>query len=583
MCLFLPSRPNLLGADPLAAQNIEVTTQGCDGAPNANPLARLREGKATKLCNLSSAQRRAFVDKAAEEKIKTPSLSYSCAAYAAAKPLGITFDKCDWTSIRKAVGRRFQVLAAVHRATDDANLGKENLSPTRNKRRGANRRGKSGRKGSDELHLQVDSSVLPYRGAKCQEEYIDAVKETSTSAAVLVLQCGVSFRAAAKRMVHALGERGISLGRNSCIAYIKQSVDRGGGMPDTPQKPGGVYVPFNLERRLAEVVKVLRDKKFPVFPDLVCAWCTEMIAGTEHATYFPDGKATIGWYKGWLRRMPCLTGQQRPLEKTRHEWHTEENLKQYFEVAANVFVKAGVAVRNPNYDPNMPDSEMLIITKPHLIASADETKCECDMTNPARACGDKIVRANIEDDGEVIVTKSNSAATAMCGRTGEGKALPPYIVFASGDSFHWSWAKVYESPHFVDKDGEPLKWRFASNAKGSLKEELYIDYLKTVVYPALGYPPPRHERPGEQGVLVVDGVGTHVGFYALEAAISCGLEIVLRVPNLSFVLQGEDTVNFRTFKVCACACACLVCLICHYVILLRYTCNDDVIRQRCGA
>ena len=517
-----------------------------DGAPEIDDvLSRFRSGKATPLCNLTKIQRQAFVTAAAKLIIESPSTSAFTAACIAAKPLGLVIHTADQTSIRKAIVRRYNVLKNLDTAPP-AHDNEESRAPDR--RRGLNR-GNCGRKPGQGVFLQADKHLQPYRGAVSQAAYITSVQSAAMAAATEVLQNCISWRAATKLMMTALAEEGITLKKTACMNYIKQAVEAGGGKPPTPQKPGGVYVPFKYEQRLAEVVKVLRDKKFPVFPDLVCHWCTQMVAGTEYASYFPEGKATIGWYRGWLRRTPCLTGHQRPLEMTRHQWLTEGNLEQYFEICANVLVKAGVAERNPAFDPNKPEDEMIFITHPERIASADETKCELDCTNPGRGSADKIVRANCNDDGEVIVTKSNSAATIMCGRTGDGKPLPPYTVFASGESFHWSWAKRYESEHFVDKEGNPLMWRYASNLKGSLKEELYVDYLQTIVHPALGYPPTRDVSPGQQGVLVVDGVGTHVGFFALESAISLGLEIVLRVPNLSYILQGEDTVNFRTFKV----------------------------------
>ena len=40
----------------------------------------------------------------------------------------------------------------------------------------------------------------------------------------------------------------------------------------------------------------------------------------------------------------------------------------------------------------------------------------------------------------------------------------------------------------------------------------------------------------------------HSRFAVIEKAIELGMEILLRVPNLSFVLQGEDTVNFKETK-----------------------------------
>eukprot|EP00951_Prasinocladus_malaysianus_P030988 scaffold294719_cov19-Prasinocladus_malaysianus.AAC.1 len=34
----------------------------------------------------------------------------------------------------------------------------------------------------------------------------------------------------------------------------------------------------------------------------------------------------------------------------------------------------------------------------------------------------------------------------------------------------------------------------------------------------------------------------------METALGLGIEILLRVPKISFVLQGEDTVNFKELK-----------------------------------
>jgi hypothetical protein len=98
-------------------------------------------------------------------------------------------------------------------------------------------------------------------------------------------------------------------------------------------------------------------------------------------------------------------------------------------------------------------------------------------------------------------------------------------------------------------DGHPISWRYASNEKGSLNGEGALDYLKTVLHPARGSPPPRSDAPGKQAVVICDGTGTQIGFSVLEAAVELGIEIVLRVPHLSFRLQGEDTVNFGVLKV----------------------------------
>ncbi len=100
-------------------------------------------------------------------------------------------------------------------------------------------------------------------------------------------------------------------------------------------------------------------------------WAEEAIEGTVYAKYFPDGKPTRGRFSGWLRRMEFLTCNLKPLEQTRSQWFTSENLQIYFEVAKGVPLKAGVAVFNPDIDPELPYSEELIITKPKCICSYD--------------------------------------------------------------------------------------------------------------------------------------------------------------------------------------------------------------------
>ncbi len=77
----------------------------------------------------------------------------------------------------------------------------------------------------------------------------------------------------------------------------------------------------------------------------------------------------------------------------------------------------------------------------------------------------------------------------------------------------------------------------------NITEEYCGIYLETIVYLALGFPKPRRSHPGQQEVVICDGVGTHLGYYVVMKALELGLEILLRIPHLSHILQGKDTVN----------------------------------------
>ena len=161
----------------------------------------------------------------------------------------------------------------------------------------------------------------------------------------------------------------------------------------------------------------------PVFGDDVIGWCTELIKDTEHAAKFKDGKATEGWYRGFLRRTGMTTGTERPLEITRAEWYTEENLKTYYDVAEGVLLNAGVAIRNPEYNPEEPYSQSITITRPERIVSFDETRLELDCTRTIKAKTDRMVRDGLEDRGETLAVKSSCTASAVCGRIGTGMTM----------------------------------------------------------------------------------------------------------------------------------------------------------------
>ncbi len=58
-----------------------------------------------------------------------------------------------------------------------------------------------------------------------------------------------------------------------------------------------------------------------------------------------------------------------------------------------------------------------------------------DCTKGGAGKRDRYIRDGDKDDGEVVVTKSDKYASAACGRLGDGRALPVYIVFRSGETY----------------------------------------------------------------------------------------------------------------------------------------------------
>eukprot|EP00873_Tetraselmis_striata_P014248 jgi/Tetstr1/434512/TSEL_023604.t1 len=170
----------------------------------------------------------------------------------------------------------------------------------------------------DTISAAADATTKGFKGASSHQEYQNLLKEACKVATGNKLQNGVSYQTAGKSMRADQHDKGISIGLRTCTGHIKRAI-ASGGVPLTPQKPGGVFVPSSLEDRIA----------------------------------------TVG----------MLTGHLRPLEMARHEWQTEQNLADYYEVAKDVLLKAGVARVNPDFQPNVPYSQEILITHPEGITS----------------------------------------------------------------------------------------------------------------------------------------------------------------------------------------------------------------------
>ena len=200
-------------------------------------------------------------------------------------------------------------------------------------------------------------------------------------------------------------------------------------------------------------------------------WAADILKGSKYEKLFPYGKPTKGWCYGWLERSRFLLGSLMPLEDPRANWFTDENLTTYFEVARDVFINAGVARLNPDYDPNEPFSQEIMITAPKRLCSYDERKMELNCTKASKGNIDRTIGNDPEDDNTAIVTKSHKCGSDVCDRLGDGMALLVIIVFNFGESFKLAWASHYVCDDILDDEGNPLVWRYNSNAKGSVNEE----------------------------------------------------------------------------------------------------------------
>ena len=247
---------------------------------------------------IPAQERKELISRAAELMFEAQEYTLLGAATKIVEDMRVALPLGGTNRVKRAVHRRVQVLRQV-RGGLDLVPDKENNCPTTGSVAEATtdgRRGKAGRKRKDAGGLCQDLDGRSYKGAKNHHEYREAIKAVLTGQLQSMSSTSVNS-AATTASNRLLDEYGIQLSRLLKAGEITGEIT-------SPQRTGGMFVPGNVEDRIAGLVRRLRDMKLPVFPDDVKGWCNALIEGTPAHAFFPEGKATEGWYNGVCQVIP---------------------------------------------------------------------------------------------------------------------------------------------------------------------------------------------------------------------------------------------------------------------------------------
>jgi len=257
--------------------------------------------------------RKEFYGRAAEYYIEHGGgvVTYIFLAEQVSRQFNLTIAACDRQAMHQSV--RNCVMGKKHMANLFPDLGDvivtaegvvETVVPIVNVGSKSNTKcvGTCGRKCKDDGELPSTKLKKATHGAGSFLEYHKACRAEASATSILIRDENVSYRGAAKLMQSRLIAKGVSVCKTTCRNQVMAALANSCIGLD-PQWNGGQALPSYIEKEIAMTVTQLREQFFPVFPDNVMKWAAEVIAWTDHASYFPDGKPTRGWYRGcWLSR-----------------------------------------------------------------------------------------------------------------------------------------------------------------------------------------------------------------------------------------------------------------------------------------
>ena len=423
-------------------------------------------------------------------------------------------------------------------------------APAVNRSNVPNRVGHSGRKPKPPRHAPLDKLDRgdEYGQHGCTwPRYVQILRECTTE---MLTHPEQARWAKSGELSARLKERQINISARTIYERAKHDGD--------PARTGGQILPAKVEKDLADTIKYLRTMKQPLWMDDIIAMVECSIDGTQYEDKFPNGVST-GWFYGFLKRNDLQMGHLQPIEATREAWMTPANLLTYYNVAQNVLLESGIAVVNPDFDPDVEYSQPILIPEENRwrILSYDETDVSLGTDHTSKKKSNKtVVGLAGEDDGAVVTYKSSGKITATAGRNGAGQSLSPYICYQGGipERTHECWAiddhgkqvwrQVELENSITDEDGNAVEIIYSANAKGSMNSERCLDFLNKITAPSL----PGMKPQELMCVEFIDGCNCHLSYERLKKAQEIGLGVILRLPNSTSRTQGEDTVLFRKLK-----------------------------------
>lgn len=213
--------------------------------------------------------------------------------------------------------------------------------------------------------------------------------------------------------------------------------------PDHQLQPKGrpQIMPVEFTDKLVQWICAKRALRFPVFRDDVLAVANCLIKDTTFANKFKHNSIDVKWYYRMLDNYSHVLGtaNQRPLEIDRARWATAANVKEWYNMLADILIDTGIARKNPDFDPNADaksrKAEPILIIDPDRMVSFDETRVEMDMTKASKSKSERILvdkTTAAANRCETLAHKGGMCGTAVGGSTASGKALRPLIIFSGG-------------------------------------------------------------------------------------------------------------------------------------------------------
>jgi len=255
-------------------------------------------------------------------------------------------------------------------------------------------------------------------------------------------------------------------------------------------------------------------------------------------------KSNGGWYYRWVKKMGLSPKEVRELDTTRAKWIKARHLGVHYDVVEAVFLQRGIMVEIADITAfwNLGDTHDKYSWRApkKIVASIDETRVQ--ESGKGESSGKGMGEAG--DNGETLTPNGSKSLSFMGGMYLDCTATPAMSVYNSGLTYSPDWGR-----------NGLVGCRYSSNDKGSFDTKTFTQYIKVQLIPDMVTRGLGEVTTGQEGtesvqwgVIIFDGVATHLILELIKYCRGNFVELILRPPNCMSVCQLEDSIIFKVFK-----------------------------------
>ena len=266
------------------------------------------------------------------------------------------------------------------------------------------------------------------------------------------------------------------------------------------------------EKEIAYTCEILQTMAFPLSRDIVSMVVQRYLAQVKRTNPFTNGIPGEAWWKGFLRRWPCLT-ERRPqyLPRNRAEAANPQVIKGWL-AKVNMFLQQHEMLRLPDLEGRM---------------------WNCDETGFCTAMASKTVLAR---KGSRVVHECGGGTghefyTVLGCGSASGQRLAPFILY-KGKNVYRRWTV-----------GGPAGAVYGVSDSGWMEAGNFLSWFEKMFTPAVK--PLLDSGPV---ILFVDGHHSHMGVDLIMKAREAGIHILCLPPHTTHILQPLDVGVFGPVK-----------------------------------